>query len=57
MLRQVWQPGAAFTSLADGSDVGGVGDPVSIYFNTDRAITSFWISLVPSPMVQSLASR
>ena len=27
------------------------------YFSNVRAITSFWISLVPSPMVHSLASR
>ena|GEM_PF-5874005 len=26
-------------------------------FNTFRLITSFWISLVPSPMVHSLLSR
>jgi hypothetical protein len=26
-------------------------------FSTSRLITSFWISLVPSPMVQSLLSR
>lgn len=27
------------------------------YFNTSLDITSFWISEVPSPMVQSLESR
>jgi hypothetical protein len=29
----------------------------TLYFSTSREITNFWISLVPSPIVQSFASR